>query len=140
MPDEKTKILEFIKKQRLMVLSTIDGTKSESAVVAFAQTNDLEIIFGTFSTYRKYKNLQTNKNVSLVIGWEEDGISVQYEGVAEEVTGEERDKCREIQLNKIPESKKFANLEQQRYFKISPKWIRYSDFSTDPPSQFEIKF
>ncbi len=138
--EKKDKILNFIKKQNLCVISTSNKNgKPESAVVAFSETDNLELIFGTFYTTRKYKNLQGNKNVSVVIGWDADvGITVQYEGVAEEMKGRELDSCRDINLKKNPYSKKYAFEKEQRYFKIKPKWIRYSDFENN--DIFEMNF
>ena len=52
---EKEKVLNFIKGERLAVLSTVTpDNKSESAVLEFGETDNLEIIFDTFHTYRKY--------------------------------------------------------------------------------------
>lgn len=140
--DEKSKILDYIKKQKLAIISTIGKKrKPESAVVAFSETEDLEIIFGTFCTTRKYKNLKYNKDVSVVIGWNEvENITVQYEGIAKEVKNEELEKCRQIQLKKNPSSKKYAFDKNQTYFMIKPKWIRYSNFFKEPEEIFEIFF
>ncbi len=60
-------------------MSTINKEeKSESAVVAIAETEDLELIFGTFFTTRKYANLKLNPHVSVVIGWD-DGEKITSE-------------------------------------------------------------
>ncbi len=69
--DIKQLVLDFIRKQKLAVISTV-GNKGipESAVLEFGETEKLELVFDTFTTSRKYKNLQTNKNVSFVIGWD----------------------------------------------------------------------
>ncbi len=86
--DDKKLILDFIKKQKLAVISTITPKNTpQSAVLEFGETNNLEIIIDMFTSSRKYKNLQTNPNVSLVIGWDEN-ITVQYEGVAQELIGD----------------------------------------------------
>ena len=142
MDENKRKVLDFIKKKKLAVVSTINFKGiSESALVAFSETDKLEIIFGTFKNTRKYKNLQNNKNISLVIGWdEEENITIQYEGLANEVKNKEFEECRIIQLNKNPNSKTYAFEKEQRYFKISPKWIRYSNLSKEIEEIFEIKF
>ena len=142
MDENKRKVLDFIKKKKLAVVSTINFKGiSESALVAFSETDKLEIIFGTFKNTRKYKNLQNNKNISLVIGWdEEENITIQYEGLANEVKNKEFEECRIIQLNKNPNSKTYAFDKKQRYFKISPKWIRYSNLSKEIEEIFEIKF
>ena len=72
--------------------------------------DDLELIFDTFTSSRKYKNLQKNNNVSFVIGWD-DNITVQYEGIAQEVKGEEAEKYKQIYWEKNPEAKRWASKE-----------------------------
>ena len=140
MTDKEKRVLDFLKTQTLGVISTIDAKKNmpESAVVAFAETENLELIFGTFNDTRKYKNIQTNARVAFVIGWQ--GITVQYEGEAHEASASLSSRYRDIQLAKNLGSKKYAFHDQQRYFKITPRWIRYSDFSFDPEKIFELTF
>ncbi|MDO8508363.1 MAG: pyridoxamine 5'-phosphate oxidase family protein [Nanoarchaeota archaeon] len=142
MEDKKLKILNFISSKKLTVISTINKQNHpESAVVAFSQNSNLELIFGTSSTSRKYKNLQNNNRASLVIGWEEDEkITVQYEGIAIQLKGNEKEEARQAHLKKNPGSKKFDSMPTQTYFKIIPKWIRYSSLSISPPEIFEISF
>lgn len=140
--DKKKKTLEFLKKKQLMVISTINSEgNSQSAVVGFTETSDLEIIFGTSNETRKYSNLQKNKNISLVIGWDlEEKITVQYEGVAREMNGAEFEKCKKLHILKNPKREKHSNNFRERFFKITPKWIRYSDLSKNPEEIFEIEF
>lgn len=136
--EKKQKILEFIKKHIIAVISTIDlRGKPEAAVIEFSEKDNLEVIFDTFLTYRKYKNIKANPNVALVIGWDQD-ITVQYEGEAIELEEPELAECRAVHLTKLPKAAKFVNLEQTRYFKVIPKWIRYSDLSVNPWEVFEI--
>ncbi len=56
--EQKNKVLDFIKNQNLAVLATSVGDKPEAAVVDFSETDDLEIIFTTLISYRKYENLK----------------------------------------------------------------------------------
>lgn len=123
------------------MLATIHTDKAcpEAAVLEFSETDDLEIIFDTFSTYRKYKNLQDNPKIALVIGWDGD-ITVQYEGIAKELSGEELEQCKRIHIQKLPKAVKFENMKVVRYFKVKPTWIRYSDLSKDPWEVFEADF
>lgn len=140
MNEQKQKILEFLKTQILGIVSTIDyrEARPESAVVAFSETEELEIIFGTFNDTRKFRNLEHNPAVAFVIGWE--SVTVQYEGIAKISSGKEVDECRNILLQKNPKSNKFAFDERQRFIKVSPRWIRYSDFSVNPENVFEVSF
>ena len=129
-------ILDFIKKQKLAVFSTVSPQNiPQSAVLGFGQTNDLEIIIDMFKTSRKYKNLQANPNVSLVIEWD-DNITVQYEGIAQELIGDKATKYKNVYWKKNPKAKRWEKEKGITYFKITPKWIRYSDLRKHP---WEIK-
>lgn len=138
--DKKKIIFDFLQTKRLGVVSTVDEKgQPQSAVVEFGETSDLEIIFDTFSHARKYKNLQGNRKVSFVVGWDED-ITVQYEGLAEELKGEELVRCKKSFFAKTPGAQKFEQYLEIKFFKVIPKWIRYSDLNTDPWTVFEVTF
>lgn len=132
------KLEKFIKKHKLTVISTVrPDSKPESAVIEFGQTDDLELIFDCFEKSRKFHNLKSNKNVSLVIGWDEN-ITVQYEGEAFELAGEEAEKYKNAYWEKNPDAKKWKDAEGIRFFKVVPKWLRYSDLNQQPWEVFEI--
>lgn len=108
-------------------------------MAAFAEKESLELIFATFNTMRKYRNLQNNPHVSLVIGWDDKiGITIQYEGIVRELSGQELEECRELHVKKNPKSAKYVSREEQRYFLITPRWIRYSNYSKNPQEIFEL--
>lgn len=130
----------FIGRHHLAVLATISPQNSpEAAVIEFSQRKDLEIIFDTFSTFRKYKNIRNNPKVALVIGWDEE-ISVQYEGIAQELTGEELKECKDIHICKLPDSEKFTRMRNICFFKVRPQWIRYLDLRSEPWETLELTF
>lgn len=138
----KKKIHKFLSQHLLCVISTIhvDGKGPESAVVAFTEMDTLELIFGTSNTSRKYKNIQNNNNVSFVIGWDSDTGTVQYEGVAREVSKQESTKYAMLHVKKNPGSQVYVEREDQRYFFVKPRWIRFVDNAGDPPDTYEITF
>ncbi|MEK7143592.1 MAG: pyridoxamine 5'-phosphate oxidase family protein [Patescibacteria group bacterium] len=137
--NNQTKIvLGLIDKSKLAVLSTVTADdRSESAVIEISVHKNLELIFDTMPSFRKYKNLQSNQNVSVVIGWEP--ATVQYEGTAVELSGKELEEYKQIHFQKFPKAVKFEKLGV-RFFKIIPEWIRYTDVSKQPWEVFEIKF
>lgn len=138
--DQKQKILDFLKRNKLMVVSTLSNKNiPQSAVVEFGETDNLEIIFDTFNTARKYRNLKHSKAISFVIGWDEN-ITVQYDGEATELEGEELEKCKQLYFKKNPDAQRWESREGMSYFKASPKWVRYSDLNKDPWEVFEIEF
>ncbi len=137
----KSTILQFLNANDHAVISTAskDG-KPESALIGFGQTDELEIIFGTDASSRKYANLQENNRVAFVIGWDDDFITVQYEGVAQEINGNELERCLELYHAKVPSAAQYQENPGQRYFKVTPTWIRYSDFSVDDDTKVEFEF
>ncbi len=142
--DDKQKldrIKQFIKAHQLAVISTVNkDAKPESAVIGFALTEDFNLIFGTFSTSRKYINLQSNSSIAVVIGWDQ-GKTVQLEGTVSEVTEpREIDVSITSHLSKIPNVAKFLERPDERLFKIKPTWVSYSDLSVDPWDITEVRF
>ena len=139
--EEKKIIYDFIHKCKIAVVSTIDENNTpESAVVEFAETEDLEIIFDTLHpSYRKYKNLKNNPAVSFVIGWDE-GKTVQYEGLAQEILGAEKENAKLIYFKKNPEAEKWDKNPEIKYFKVTPNWARYSDYSQKPYKIIVLNF
>lgn len=135
--DKKQAILDFIKRHDLGVIATTDLDEPEAAVVEYGETESLELVFDAFISSRKYQNLLKNTKIAFVIGWDEN-ITVQYEGEAYELKGEELNKYKEIYFKKNPRAKKWEGREGITYFKIIPKWIRYSDLNKDPWEIFEM--
>ncbi len=135
-----TELQGFLAQQNLAVLATVtpDG-ESQSALVGIAVTPSLEIIFDTVQSSRKYGNLLAHPAASLVIGWDGE-ITVQYQGVAVQPTGEELARYQEIYFAKWPECRTHQSWPGITYFVVRPKWIRYSDFNLRPPQIEEFTF
>src|SRR6184192_1437390 len=139
--DNKELIYQFIAQQKLGVVSTVNTeNKPESAVVGIAVSENLEIIFDTVKTSRKYRNIMHNPHVAFVIGWDNE-ITVQYEGIAEVLgNGGEADRLRSVYYHVYPDGKeRAATWPGLVHIKVTPKWIRYSDFN-EPPVIEELSF
>jgi hypothetical protein len=138
--DEKRRmVLDFLSAQRFAVVASIWNGLPQAAVVAFTGGDSFELMFGTLDYTRKYRNLTADPRVALVIGWDE-AVTVQYEGTAVELTGDEREEWQQRHLRKHPGSSRYASIATQRYIKTIPRWIRYTDISQDPEFVFELKF
>ena len=137
---KRQKILEVFSQHSLAVIATADKHgKPESALVGFNHLHSLEIIFGTFLTFRKYKNLLSNPQVAFVIGWDHQ-VTVQVEGAVYELSGTELTEMQEKYLEKYPKAHKYLHHSEERLFKVSPSWLRYTNLSSQPEEIFEIKF
>lgn len=136
----KEQLLEFIKTRTHMVLSTVNAMGlPESAVVGFGVTDDLQLIFGTSYTSRKAQNVANNKNVSAVIGWDRQG-TVQYEGTVRQLEDAEVDTYTELYFAKNTGAKLYKDDPSERYFLISPRWIRFTDVTERPWEVTEFNF
>jgi pyridoxine/pyridoxamine 5'-phosphate oxidase len=122
------------------VLSTLAETGApQSALVGIAVTANLEIIFDTVKTSRKYPNLIARHRCSFVIGWAGEQ-SVQYEGEAAELQGQELKRCQEVYFQAWPECQTHLMWPGIVYLIVRPRWIRYSDFDQNPPIIQEFTF
>jgi len=126
----RTEIYEFLHKNRLAVVSTINPASPQAAVVGIAVIEALDIIFDTLSTSRKYANLRADPRVALVV-W--DGAqTVQVEGVADFPDGTDLDACKRIYFDAWPDGPEREKWPDIAYVRIRPRWIRFSDFGQTP--------
>lgn len=135
----KADLYDFIAKQGLAVLATVSGDMPQSALVGIAVTHDLEIIFDTVASSRKYRNLVQNPAASFVVGWSGE-ITLQYEGEARQPTGSDLARCKEIYFAKFPDGPARQAWPGIAYFVVRPKWIRYSDYDQQPALIEEFTF
>lgn len=131
-------VIKFLDEHDTCVLATVsaDG-KPQSATVGFSFGDDFSILIGTNKETRKYHNLQTNTEISLVVGVT-GPKTVQYEGIVKEVTAEDLSGRLNRHFQKVPGAKRFVGDSGQRYFLITPTWLRFTDY-TAPIPIFETK-
>jgi general stress protein 26 len=111
------------------VLATAgENGQPEAALMGFAVTPGLEIIFDTVKSSRKYPNLKKNPKVAFVIGCTTE-VTVQYEGIAEELEGAELAKYQGDYFAKFPDGTARMSWPGITYFVVRPKWVRYCDYN-----------
>ena len=139
--EKKQIILKFFRRCKLGVVSTVfpGSLMPESAVVSISETDNLDIVFGSFKAERKNHNILANPQVSFVVGWDyEEKITVQVEARVQLLVGKEREALSDEHCKKHPGSLKYKDDPRQEYFKIVPHWIRYSNFACDPQKIWEL--
>src|SRR6266508_2935395 len=131
-------LVRVLRRYRLAVQATVapDGAP-QAAVVGFAVSDELEIVFDTLDTARKYRNLRADPRVALVIGWD-DEITVQIEGAADFPTGQELARIRECYFLAYPDGRERLTWPGITHVRVRPTWMRYSDFTQDPPRIVEL--
>lgn len=134
------KEFQFMNRESLAVLATVaENGQPEAALVGFAVTPELEIIFDTVRSSRKYPNLKKNPRVACVIGGTAE-VTVQYEGIAEELEGEQLPKYKGPYFAKFPDGPARENWPGITYFVVRPKWVRYCDYNPATRRIEEMRF
>jgi hypothetical protein len=135
---DRQALYSFMSQYRYGVISSMSGEGTpQSALVGIAISPELEIIFDTVKSSRKYPNLIARPSCSLVIGWGGEQ-TVQYEGIAVEPNGIVLKKCQDIYFTVWPEGRTHLKWPGITYFIVQPHWIRYSDFDQSPPAIAEM--
>jgi len=135
-------LLEFLRQHRLAVQASVFATGGpQAAVVGFAVTDRFEIIFDTLDSTRKVQNLRQNPKLALVIGGlvAGDERTVQYEGIADEPSGQELERLTKVYYRVFPDGTSRLNWPGLIYVRVRPTWIRYSDYNVDPPEIVEFR-
>ena len=123
-------LIAFLRNHKLCVQSSLDAASGapQAAVVGYAVSDDLEIIFDTVTTSRKYRNLTRDPRCAIVV-WD-DAITVQLEGVADVPTGDDLDRLRACYFVAYPDGRdRLRDWPTLTYVRVRPSWARYSDFA-----------
>ena len=137
----RLELLDFMRGHSLAVQSSVSPSGApQAAVVGFVVTEDLEIVFDTLETTRKMQNLRANPKIAFVIGGltNRDERTVQYEGIADEPTGAELHRLKEIYFQSFPDGRQRQSWPGLVYVRARPLWIRYSDYNRSPPEIAEF--
>ncbi|HZF07929.1 MAG TPA: pyridoxamine 5'-phosphate oxidase family protein [Thermoanaerobaculia bacterium] len=136
-------LLSFLRSHHWAVQSSVSASGApQSALVGFAVSDQLEIVFDTLDSTRKALHLRGNPRISFVIGGWIDGDerTVQYEGLADFPEGEELKRLKEIYFAAFPDGRDRQAWPGLVYVRAKPAWIRYSDFGRTPPEIQELTF
>jgi uncharacterized pyridoxamine 5'-phosphate oxidase family protein len=116
----------LFESQKLAVLATESNGKPHNCLVAFAHTDDLKhLLFATRRDTRKFRDVATNPNVSILIdnrsNGEEDfekAIAVTAKGIAHELGSLESGQFIEIYIARHPYLKSFIADDDVAILKI----------------------
>jgi general stress protein 26 len=139
--EQQSKIVDVLGDTDYAVIATnTPGTAPESALIAISFLADLSIIFGSLEGARKNANIARDPRVSLVIGWDsEKKRSLQIEGQARLITDTaERRMLVDVHCSAHEHSRLFCDDPAERYFLVTPTWIRYVDGSVAPEEYWEV--
>jgi pyridoxine/pyridoxamine 5'-phosphate oxidase len=139
-PTNKQQFAAFIHAHPLAAQASVAASgQPQVAVIGIVANDNLEIFFDTLTTSRKCQNLRRDPRIALAIGWDdEEAQTVQLEGIADEPVGEELERFKLQYFAAFPEGVQRQSWPDITYFRVRPNWLRYSDFTTDPPNIIEL--
>ena len=138
---QRAELLAFIRSHRYAVQASVAGNRApQAALVGIAVSDALEIVFDTVQTSRKAVNLEANGRIAFVIGGTVDGDerTVQYEGIAVRATGSDRDAVLPLYFSVFPDGRARLSWPGITHFRVTPTWIRYSNYNANPPEIVEL--
>ena len=138
---ETSEFVAFVRKHGLGVIATLgpQGTP-QAAVVAVLATDLGEIVFGTERGSRKFANIRQRPAVALAIGWDDDEVTVQCEGIADEPSGADMDRCLKSYLDRFPGERRLVANGELGLVRVRMNWIRYDDPRPESFRHFEETF
>jgi hypothetical protein len=133
----RDELLLFLRKHRICVQSSVsaDGAP-QAAVVGFAVSDQLEIVFDTLVTTRKLQNLRRDPRIALVIGWDEE--TVQIEGATDEPGGADLERLKTFYFAAYPDGVERLKWDGITHVRVRPTWVRYSDYRGPAPRLVEL--
>jgi hypothetical protein len=127
----RDELIGFLRSQKVCVQASVhaDG-RPQAAVVGYAISDDMEIVFDTVTTSRKFANLTTDPRCAITV-WSGE-ITVQLEGIADVPTGDDLERLRACYFVAYPDGReRLRDWPTLTYVRVRPTWARYSDFATN---------
>ena len=134
---ELAEFVAFMRQSRLAVQASVSPeTGPQAAVIGFVVSDAGELFFDTSNRSRKYQNLRRDPRLALVIGWDEQ--TLQYEGLADQPTGDELARFKALYFASFAEGASRERWPDIAYIRVRPRWLRYSDFRGLVPNLSEL--
>jgi hypothetical protein len=130
----RDELLAYMRSHKLAVVGSLaaDGTP-QAALVGIAVTDDLQVVFDTVSTSRKHGNLLRDGRASVTFSGPGEQ-TLQMEGNA--APASTTDAGDAIYLSAYyqawPDGRDRAKWANIAYWRIVPRWMRYSDYDRGP--------
>jgi hypothetical protein len=143
----RNELVKFMRTHPLVTAATISPNGAPSAaLLGVAASDELELVFDTVDTSRKFRNVQRDGRIAVVFGaaggyksGSHDERTLQYEGIADVPSGEELERVREtIYFKQFPDGRERMQWPHIAYVRVRPTWMRYSNYNVSPPEIAEL--
>jgi general stress protein 26 len=138
----RQQLLALMRQEAYAVQASVSASGApQAALVGVVVTDRFEVFFDTLGISRKAANLRRDPAVALVMG-PTDATSlrtVQCEGFADEPSGPDLQRLLELYFARFPDGRARRSLPDITYMRVNLQWVRYSDFSIEPPEIIEFQ-
>jgi PPOX class probable F420-dependent enzyme len=136
----QAELIAFVRARGLGVVASRGPAGSpQAALVGLAATEQGELVFDCSRDSRKYANIERDPDVAVVVGWD-DEVTVQIEGTADIPSGEDLDRCKAAYFRQYPDGRDRAAWPEIAHIRVTPRWLRYSDYRPDTFGSSETQF
>lgn len=128
---DHAELIAFVRRHGHAVVATRgpDGL-AHAATLGVAITDQAEFILELSVHSQKYANIRDFPQVALKVGADEP-ITVESEGIADVLTGAERDRCVRFYFQQFPDGRERALKPDITHIRIRPRWVRVNDLSPE---------
>jgi len=134
-------LLAFLRSHRHATQASVSAAGNpQAAIVGIAVSDQFEIVFDTLESTRKASNLIRDARIAFVVGDHSATARqcVQYEGIAERPVGAELAAAQALYFQYFPDGRDRLGWPGIIHLLVRPRWIRFSDYTTDPPLIVEL--
>jgi general stress protein 26 len=133
-------VVRFVRAHGDGVLSTLspDGSP-RAAYLTLAATDDGELVLDARATSRTVTNVRGDARVAVVVGGP-DGVTLQTQGLAVVVQGDERRRCADVYRTAFPRFAASLADPSIVVVRVRPTWARLGDYRTATPVLRELSF
>lgn len=133
-------LIEFVRACELGVVASLGPEGSpQAALVGLTATDRGELVFDCSRGSRKYVNIQRDPAVAVVVGWDEE-VTVQIEGRADVLGGADLERCKVAYFEQYPDGRDRAESPEIVHIRVTPRWLRYSDYRPGTFGSTETEF
>jgi general stress protein 26 len=133
-------VVRFVRAHGDGVLTTLgpDGGP-QAAYLTLAVTDAGELVLDARVTSRTVANVLRDTRVAVVVGGP-DGVTLQAEGLAVVVQGDERRRCAQVYVTAFPQFAASLADPAIAVVRVRPTWARLGDYRTATPVLRELAF
>jgi hypothetical protein len=133
----RDELVRFLRRYKLALEASVTpGGAPQAAVVGFAVSDELEIVFDTVESTRKYKNLRADPRDRPRdrLGRRDHRAARRHRGLP---AGRRARAHARVLLRCLPGRSRSARMSGH-HVRVRPHWVRYSDFTQDPAPIVEL--